>query len=285
MDRLKGKVAIITGAAAGIGAVTADSLAREGARVVVADINGDGAELQAARIRERGGEADGFAVDIADEAAVRLLVERTVDRFGRLDVVHNNAAATQLGGTVDVAVAAADLAVWMQTFHINVCGTMLMIKHSLPHMISQRGGSIINTSSGAALGGDLGHPAYSASKAAIISLTQSVATQYGKSGVRCNAVLPGLILTPAGEAAFAGPRGEMMLRHHLTPRLGRPEDIAAAVIYLASDEAAFVTGHVLRVDGGSSAHLPYVADLRASGEQQISTHDASERATATRLDP
>lgn len=120
MDRLKGKVAIITGAAAGIGAVTADSLAREGARVVVADINGDGAELQAARIRESGGEADGFAVDIADEAAVRLLVERTVDRFGRLDVVHNNAAATHLGGTVDVAVAEADLAVWMQTFHINV---------------------------------------------------------------------------------------------------------------------------------------------------------------------
>jgi NAD(P)-dependent dehydrogenase (short-subunit alcohol dehydrogenase family) len=272
MGRVKGKVAIVTGAASGIGAATVAALAREGAQVVVADIDADGAERQAQRIREDGAEAIGIAVDIGDEAAVRLVIERTVGEFGRLDVLHNNAAATRLGGTVDVAVQEADLAVWMQTMLVNVCGTMLMIKHALPQMISQGTGSIINTSSAAALAGDLGHPAYSASKAAIISLTQSVATQYGKSGIRCNAVLPGLILTAAGESAFAGPRGEMMLRHHLTPRLGRPGDIAAAVIYLASDESAFVTGHVLHVDGGSSAHLPYVADLRAIGEQQMSTH-------------
>jgi NAD(P)-dependent dehydrogenase (short-subunit alcohol dehydrogenase family) len=270
--RLTGKVAIVTGAAGGIGAVTAESLAREGARVVVSDIDPAGAERQAAHIRALGAEALGCAADIADEAAVQRLVESTVDRFGRLDVLHNNAAATHLGGTVDVAVADADLAVWMQTLQVNVCGAMLVTKHALPHMIAQGAGSIINTSSAAALGGDLGHPAYSASKAAIISLTQSVATQYGKSGVRCNAVLPGLILTPAAEAAFAGARGDMMLRHHLTPRLGRPQDIADAVIYLASDESSFVTGHVLRVDGGSSAHLPYVADLRDSGQHQLSSH-------------
>ena len=272
MDRLNGKVAIVTGAASGIGAATVETLAREGARVVVADIDGDGANRQAGRIRDTGGDAIGVAVDIGDESSVRELINATLAAFGRLDIVHNNAAATRLGGVLDAGVHEADLEVWLETMRVNVCGTMLVTKHALVPMLDQRAGSVINTSSAAALAGDLGHPAYSASKAAIISLTQSVATRYGKAGVRCNAVLPGLILTEAAKAAFAGPRGEMMLRHHLTPRLGLPEDVAAAVVYLASDEAAFVTGHVLNVDGGSLAHLPYVADLRDSGNEQVSTH-------------
>ena len=272
MDRLNGKVAIVTGAASGIGAATVEALAREGARVVVADIDADGANRQAGRIRDAGRDAIGVAVDIGDESNVRELINATLAAFGRLDIVHNNAAATRLGGVLDAAVHEADLEVWLQTMRVNVCGTMLVTKHALVPMVDQRAGSIINTSSAAALAGDLGHPAYSASKAAIISLTQSVATRYGKDGVRCNAVLPGLILTEAAKAAFTGPRGEMMLRHHLTPRLGQPEDVAAAVVYLASDEAAFVTGHVLNVDGGSLAHMPYVADLRDSGNAQVSTH-------------
>jgi NAD(P)-dependent dehydrogenase (short-subunit alcohol dehydrogenase family) len=272
MDRLNGKVAIVTGAASGIGAATVEALAREGASVVVADIDADGARRQAGRIRDTGRDAIGVAVDIGDESNVRELINATLAAFGRLDIVHNNAAATRLGGVLDAAVHEADLDVWLQTMRVNVCGTMLVTKHALVPMVDQRTGSIINTSSAAALAGDLGHPAYSASKAAIISLTQSVATRYGKDGVRCNAVVPGLILTEAAKAAFAGPRGEMMLRHHLTPRLGQPEDVAAAVVYLASDEAAFVTGHVLNVDGGSLAHMPYVADLRDSGSAQVSTH-------------
>jgi NAD(P)-dependent dehydrogenase (short-subunit alcohol dehydrogenase family) len=276
MDRLAGKVAIVTGAASGIGAATAEALAREGARIVVADIDVDGAHRQAGRIRNAGGDAIGVAVDIGNESEVRALIEQAVTSFGRLDVVHNNAAATHLGGTLDVPVHEADLKVWSQTMHVNVCGTMLVTKHALTQMLAQGAGSIINSASAAALAGDLGHPAYSASKAAIISLTQSVATSYGKAGIRCNAVVPGLILTAAAEIAFAGARGEMMLRHHLTPRLGRPEDVAAAVVYLASDESAFVTGHVLRIDGGSSAQLPYVADLRDSGAAQVSTHSTKQ---------
>jgi NAD(P)-dependent dehydrogenase (short-subunit alcohol dehydrogenase family) len=271
MDRLNGKVAIVTGAASGIGAATAEALAREGARVVVADIDADGANRQAGRIRDTGGDAIGVAVDIGDESNVRELINATLEAFGRLDIVHNNAAATRLGGVLDAGVHEADLDVWLETMRVNVCGTMLVTKHALVPMLDQRAGSIINTSSAAALAGDLGHPAYSASKAAIISLTQSVATRYGKAGIRCNTVLPGLILTEAAKAAFAGPRGEMMLRHHLTPRLGQPEDVAAAVVYLASDEAAFVTGHVLNVDGGSLAPRPYGADLRDSGNAQVST--------------
>jgi len=276
MDRLNGKVAIVTGAASGIGAATVEALAREGARVVVADIDADGANRQAGRIRDAGGDAIGVAVDIGDESSVRELINATLAAFGRLDIVHNNAAATRLGGVLDAGVHEADLEVWLETMRVNVCGTMLVTKHALVPMLDQRAGSVINTSSAAALAGDLGHPAYSASKAAIISLTQSVATRYGKAGIRCNTVLPGLILTEAAKAAFAGPRGEMMLRHHLTPRLGQPEDVAAAVVYLASDEAAFVTGHVLNIDGGSLAHLPYVADLRDSGNEQVSTHVRSD---------
>jgi NAD(P)-dependent dehydrogenase (short-subunit alcohol dehydrogenase family) len=249
------------------------ALAAEGARVVVADLNGDGAAEQAARVRSGGADAISVAVDISDEAAVESLVEQTLKAFDRIDVLHNNAAATQLGGTVDGPVREAELDVWTTSLLVNLCGTMLVTKHALGPMLDQGSGSIVNTTSGAALGGDLGHPAYSASKAGVISLTQSVATMYGKAGIRCNAVLPGLIVTERAREAFNGPRGEMFLRHHLTPRLGTSEDVAAAVVYLASDESAFVTGHVLSVDGGLSAHQPYVADLRDSGRTQVSTHD------------
>jgi NAD(P)-dependent dehydrogenase (short-subunit alcohol dehydrogenase family) len=273
MGRLDGKVAIVTGAASGIGAATAAALAVEGARVVVADLDEDGAIERAAFIRAAGADAIAVAADISNETAVESLVEQTLTAYGRIDVLHNNAAATRLGGTVDGPVREAELAVWTKTLIVNLCGTMLVTKHVLGPMLDQGSGSIVNTSSGAALGGDLGHPAYSASKAGVISLTQSVATMYGKAGIRCNAVLPGLIITEGARAAFAGPRGEMFLRHHLTPRLGIPEDVAAAVVYLASDDAAFVTGHVLHVDGGQSAHLPYVADLRDAGTSQVSTHN------------
>jgi NAD(P)-dependent dehydrogenase (short-subunit alcohol dehydrogenase family) len=273
MGRLDGKVAIVTGAASGIGAATAAALAVEGARVVVADLDEDGAIERAAFIRAAGADAIAVAADISNETAVESLVEQTLTAYGRIDVLHNNAAATRLGGTVDGPVREAELAVWTKTLIVNLCGTMLVTKHVLGPMLDQGSGSIVNTSSGAALGGDLGHPAYSASKAGVISLTQSVATMYGKAGIRCNAVLPGLIITEGARAAFAGPRGEMFLRHHLTPRLGIPEHVAAAVVYLASDDAAFVTGHVLHVDGGQSAHLPYVADLRDAGTSQVSTHN------------
>jgi NAD(P)-dependent dehydrogenase (short-subunit alcohol dehydrogenase family) len=139
---------------------------------------------------------------------------------------------------------------------------MLACKYAIPRMRARGGGSIINMSSGSGLTGALSPTAYGVSKAGIITLTEYVATQHGKEGIRCNAIAPGLIVTPATASSYAsGPFGEMMLRHHLTPRLGTAADIASCVVFLASDEAAFITGQVIRVDGGMHSHAPYYADL------------------------
>jgi NAD(P)-dependent dehydrogenase (short-subunit alcohol dehydrogenase family) len=140
---------------------------------------------------------------------------------------------------------------------------MLCCKHAIPRLRARGGGSIVNMCSGAGLTGALSHSAYGASKAGIASLTQYVATQHGKEGIRCNAIAPGLIVTPSTADTYAsGGVGAMMLAHHLSPRLGTPEDIAAAVVFLASPESAFITGQVLCVDGGMLAHAPYYADVR-----------------------
>ncbi|MGP3951422.1 SDR family NAD(P)-dependent oxidoreductase [Streptomyces sp. 7N604] len=262
MDMLEGKIAVITGGASGIGAATARRVAAEGAQTVVADLNLRGAEDVARFIREAGGDATALYADLGDIASVRAMVQTTVDSYGGLDILHNNAAATRLAARSDLPILNADPHVWDQTMRINLRGTMVATQAAIPHMIARGGGSIINTSSVSGLAGDLGNPAYGASKAAVISLTQSTATQYGKQGVRCNAITPGYVSTPAVDTAVRGAVREVMLRHSLTPRLGTPEDIAAAVVFLASDEAANITGQVLGIDGGLLAHQPYVADLR-----------------------
>jgi NAD(P)-dependent dehydrogenase (short-subunit alcohol dehydrogenase family) len=266
--RLKDKIAIVTGAASGIGAATAERVAAEGAHTVVADLNLDGAKAVAERIGTAGGSAVAVGVDLGDVESVRAMIATAVGIYGGLDILHNNAAATHLAARLDLPVADADPAVWDDTLRINLRGTMAAIQAAIPHLVARGGGSVINTSSGAGLAGDLSHPAYGASKAAIINLTQCVATQHGKQGVRCNAIAPGFIVTPASSGSEYGPIQETMLRHHLTPRLGRPEDIASAVVFLASDEAAFITGQTLCVDGGLLAHQPYVADLRATTSGQ-----------------
>lgn len=261
--RLEGKVAIVVGAGRGIGRACADRLAGEGASVVVADVDGDNAKRAAAAIGANAGRAIGLHVDVGDEQAIIDMVRATLDTYGRIDVLHNNAADTRaevLGRDIDVIGMSIEL--WDQTMAVNVRGPMLTCKHVLPHMIATGGGSIINTSSASGLTGDLVRAAYAASKAALNSLTWSIATMYGKHGVRCNAVAPGLILserhlTDDPEAT------SLALSHHLTPRVGKSDDIAAAVAYLASDDAAFVTGHVLNVDGGLLVHMPMVAQQRA----------------------
>ena len=261
--RLEGRVAIVTGSASGIGRACAVALGLEGAAVVVADLDAGGAAHVADDIVEHGGQAHAVRVDLGDRDSVESLVQEGVDTFGRLDILHNNAAATHLAATRDLNVADMDPKVWDATMRINLTGTMLATRFALPHLIAAGGGSIVNTSSGASLGGDLGHTAYGVSKAAINALTRYTAAQYGKAGVRCNAIAPGLIVTPASADNYAGPNGEMMLRHLLTPRLGLPADIASMLVFLCSDEAAFITGQVISVDGGSSSHLPHVADIRA----------------------
>jgi NAD(P)-dependent dehydrogenase (short-subunit alcohol dehydrogenase family) len=264
MDRVLGKIAIVTGAASGIGAATAEVLAEEGARVVVADLNLEGARRHAEQLVAAGYEATAAGFDLGDAQSIASLITYTMDTYGGIDVLHNNAAATHLAATRDLPIADADPDVWDETMRINVRGTLLAIKLAAPHMISRGKGSVINTTSGSGLTGDLGNPAYGASKAAIISLTQYAATQFGKQGLRVNAIAPGLIVTAATkESGHSNELGDIMLRNHLTPRLGEPRDIAYTVLFLASDEAAFITGQVISVDGGLLSHAPYYSEVMA----------------------
>jgi NAD(P)-dependent dehydrogenase (short-subunit alcohol dehydrogenase family) len=265
--RVQGKLALVTGAGGGIGAACALALAREGAAVAVADIDLASARRQVAAIEAEGGVAFALQVDLGDEHSVIAMVDAAVAQLGGLDILHNNAADTRLSATRDQPVEKVDTEVWDAILRINLRGTMVASRAAIGALRRRGGGSIINTSSGAALAGALSHTAYSASKAAINSLTQNIATQHGKEGIRCNAISPGLIVTPATKDSYAASGvGEIMLRHQLSPRLGRPQDIAAAVVFLASDESEFITGQVICVDGGSLAHQPYVADFMNRGQ-------------------
>lgn len=264
MKRLEGRVAIVTGSggASGIGTATAQRLAAEGAIVIIGDIDPDSAGEAVQRIKQAGGTAVARKLDLGEETSVVDFIEWVDAQFGRIDLLHNNAAATsadQMGR--DMAVALMDAEIWDKAFQINSRGTMLMIKHVLPVMLRNGGGSIVNTSSGAALRGDLYGPAYASSKAAINCLTMYVATQYGKQGIRCNVVSPGLIMTQANVVNNSQEQLDRIERHKLTPYLGNPDDIAAAVAYLGSDDARFVTGQVLVVDGGITNHMPYFAEV------------------------
>lgn len=260
---LEGRVAIVTGGASGIGRATCEALGVAGASVVVADLVGEGAEAVAAELCERGCEAIGVAADVGDERSIEGMVDAAVSRFGGLDILHNNAADSDPAlMSRDLAVADMDAEVWDRTMRVNLRGPMLGCKHAIPRMIARGGGAIVNTSSASGLTGDFSRSAYAASKAGLRSLTESVAAQYGKQGIRSNAIAPGVIATPALEANVPADQVEVYAENTLTARLGRAEDIAAAVVFLASDAAAFITGQLLSVDGGLLAHHPAMAEIR-----------------------
>jgi NAD(P)-dependent dehydrogenase (short-subunit alcohol dehydrogenase family) len=271
MGRLTGRTAIITGAGVGIGAATSHRLASEGAQVVLGDINLAGAERVAADIRQKGGDAIARYFDLGDADSIKKLVDDTVAHYGKLEVLFNNAADTP-PEVLENDLPAMDLPIeiWERTFHSNARGTFIAIKYALPALIASGSGAIVNTSSGAALLGDVARTAYAASKAAINTLTLYVAAQYGKEGVTCNVVSPGMVPTENSRAN----QPEMInavLRHHLTPELGYPEDIAAMVALLASTEGRFITGQILRVDGGVSKAFAHVADNRAQFDQHVAS--------------
>lgn len=259
MDRLKGKVAVVTGAASGIGAETASVLAAEGAAVVVADIDGAAAERHAQVIRGAGGSATAVAADIGVEAHVARMVAAASSEFGGLDILHNNAAAIHLNAR-DVFLEHADPAVWDEMLHTTVTGTVMAIKAAIPVLLARGGGAIVNTGSVAAHVGELGGAAYSAAKAAILAVTRSTATMYGKRGIRCNTVSPGFIQTPALLAHLDKAGRANQLRHFASTRMGLPADIARTVLFLASDDGAYVNGQAIRVDGGLSMHAPQFAE-------------------------
>jgi NAD(P)-dependent dehydrogenase (short-subunit alcohol dehydrogenase family) len=232
--------------------------------VVVADIDAAGASQVAAEIAAQGGRALGQRTDVSDPDSVAAMVAAAVDVFGGLDILHNNAALTDAAviGS-DGELADLDLSVWERTLAVNLRGPMLGCRVAIPRMLERGGGSIVNTSSVSGLTGDTARVAYGVSKAGVDSLTRYVATQYGKRGIRCNSIAPGVISTPALERNVPPELIAIFEQSHLTPRLGSPEDIAALVVFLASDAAGFITGQVLCVDGGLMAHHPTFASVRA----------------------
>lgn len=260
-DRLAGRSAIVTGAAAGIGRATAQRLAAEGARVLLADIDADGL---ADAVDAIGGHVAALVTDVAEEAQLEAMVATCAERFGSVDILVNNAAAVGrdvLGLDRDVLSMTVEL--WDRTIQVNLRSQMLACRFAVPHMLAAGRGAIVNIASVAGMSGDFVRVAYSAAKAGTIAMTKYIATMYGKEGVRCNAVAPGLVLSPAAERGLAPETIARLTDAHLTPRVGTPEDIAAVVAFLASDDAAFVTGEVLRADGGALSHLPtFAQDVR-----------------------
>ncbi|GLL15853.1 putative short-chain type dehydrogenase/reductase [Pseudonocardia halophobica] len=257
---MDGLIAVVTGAGGGIGSRTAELLAARGARVVAADIAVDSGEAVVERIRSAGGDAVFASFDARDEASVAALLDGAVARYGRLDLLHNNAAGTHLYAG-DTAPGEIDPEQWDRILELNLRSVLLGCKHAVRHMAAAGSGVILNMSSTRAVAGALDLAAYGASKAGVESLTRYVATAYGKKGVRCNAIRPGLIVTPQSAALHAGGDGhEKLLRHVLLPYPGSPDDIAELVCFLASPAARYITAQTITVDGGMLSHQPFHAD-------------------------
>lgn len=263
MKRLDKKSAVITGAGNGIGRASARMFAAEGAAVVIADIDGDAALAVAAEIKDNGGRAVAFVVDVASESGCAAMIEAAVAGFGKLDILLNNACMTDTSLVEqDLDFLSFNADIWRRTMDVNVLGPLFASKHALPFMIAQGAGSIIMTSSTTSLAGDAGKFSYGGSKAALNWYVKTLAASFGKQGIRCNAILPGVIRT----ATFDSWTSPEMVAHfedlHMTPNLGTPPDVAAMAVYLASDEARFVTGTCIPVDGGYSNQVPHAAAVR-----------------------
>ncbi len=257
--RLENRVAIVTGAAGGIGATSAARLAADGAIVVMADISGEAVSAEAARIAG----AVPMTVDLTQEDAVKNMVAAVAERFGRIDILHNNAAIqNDAQRQKDLDVVNLDTAAWDLAMAVNVRGAMLMCKYVIPHMIAGGGGSIVQSASGFGVQGESTLTAYGSSKAALIHLNRMIATQYGKQNVRSNCMVIGFVLTPLAIESTPEVVKDILLSHHLTPQLGAPEDIANLVSFLASDESRFITGAAIPIDGGVTAHQPSYADFQ-----------------------
>jgi NAD(P)-dependent dehydrogenase (short-subunit alcohol dehydrogenase family) len=254
---LDGKAVVVTGGAGNIGAVSARLMGAEGARVVVSDRRGSGVQNVVDDIIRAGGAAVSHEGDLALEGDIKEMIHTCLARFGRIDALINVAAAPR-SWELDKDLETMELEHWDQTMTVNVRGPMLACKHAVPAMVAQGGGSIVNFTSTAAYVGDLGLIAYGSSKAALLGLTRALATIYGRQGIRCNAIAPSGVWTEAAWSAMGDERLKRMQEWPLTPRLGRPEDVANMVIFLASDRSEYMTGQTYFVDGGSLAHQPWV---------------------------
>jgi NAD(P)-dependent dehydrogenase (short-subunit alcohol dehydrogenase family) len=245
-----GRVAFVTGAANGIGRATALAFAREGANVVVADVSEEGNEETSRMIEELGGSALAVRCDVSRPEDVKAALDKALETFGRLDFAFNNAGVEQPITT------AAEITEeeWNRIIRINLSGVFLCMKYEIPLMLKQGGGAIVNTASGAGVKGFAGQAAYTAAKHGVVGLTKSAALDYASQNIRANAVCPGIIATPMMNRFTGGTaKGEQrVIAQEPIGRMGKPEEIAATVVWLCSDAAAFVVGHAMVVDGGQT---------------------------------
>lgn len=247
--RLKDKVAIITGGGSGFGEVTGHLFANEGAAVMLADVNTAAARTVAEAIQAKGGKAAFVEANVSSSESAEAMVKATLDSFGQVDILFNNAGIEGWGSVID-----ADEAVWERIFAVHVRGAFLCSKHTIPAMIQRgKGGSIINVSSVAGLVGLQNMAAYSAAKGAIISLTRSMAADFAQYKIRVNCIAPGTTMTPLGKRLIENDTPEKLaqrLSRYPMGRFGEPEEIARSVLYLASDDSSYTTGTCLVMDGG-----------------------------------
>jgi NAD(P)-dependent dehydrogenase (short-subunit alcohol dehydrogenase family) len=253
--RLAGKVALITGAGSGIGRASAELFAAEGASVAVVDLREDAAKETVNAITEAGGRALALGADVTDADVIGAAVEQAVQEYGRLDVVYNNAGVDSRGSVAD-----ADEANWDLCFNVNAKGTFLTSRAAVPHLERDGGGAIVNQGSVAALVGVANFAAYCAAKGAVVALTRSMAVDLAPRGIRANVICPGTVFTPLMEPMLTARGGgdldkglAMTITKYPIGRLGAPEDIARVALFLASDDAAFVTGATFAADGGMTA--------------------------------
>ena len=246
--RLAGKVVLVSGGASDIGRATARRLAADGAHVVVGDVAPGGAEQVAHDVRSSGGSAVGLECDVRREDSIAAFVARAVAEFGGVDALDHNAARSH--PRLDTDAVEVDLGVWDRALAITTRGALLLARHAIPHMAERGGGSIVAISSGTSTIGESTRVSYGVSKAALNQLVRHLAVRYGRDGIRANAIAPGFILTSTATAMVPADVVERLASANPTRRLGRPEDIAAVVAFLCSDDAGYVNGQVLHVDGG-----------------------------------
>lgn len=254
MKRLANRVALITGGSSGIGKATAEQFVKEGAKVIIADRNIERAEKVATALRDNLYHADALFFDAADIRSAAKAVDRALGLYGSIDCIVNNVGGSDL--TKDLGTGELDIKYFDEVMHVNLRSMIATVQAALPYMKGKGKGAIINIAS---IGGLLGNSTgtlYGISKAGVINLTRYIATQYGKYGIRCNCVAPGLILTPAAIENLTQSEREMFLKYNSLSYAGQPEDIAATIAFLASDDSRYITGQTIIADGGMSCHNP-----------------------------